>query len=43
MYNIRPGFVLHLKFLPEIIGKKSIKNLKRGDKFDLKFIDETYK
>jgi len=41
--SIRPGFGLHPKFLPEIIGKKSIKDLKRGDRFDLKFIDETYK
>ncbi|WP_456480717.1 pseudaminic acid synthase [Nautilia sp.] len=30
--SIRPGFGLHPKFLPEILGKKACKNLQKGDR-----------
>ena len=36
--SIRPGFGLHPKFLPEVLGKKAIKNLFKGDRFDLNLI-----
>jgi pseudaminic acid synthase len=36
--SIRPGFGLHPKFLPEVLGKKANKNLSKGDRFDLKLI-----
>lgn len=38
--SIRPGFGLHPKFLPEVIGKKSIKDLQKGDRFDLNLISK---
>lgn len=37
--SIRPGFGLHPKHLKDIIGKKSNRNLEKGERFDLKFID----
>jgi len=36
--SIRPGFGLHPKFLPEVLGKKATKNLFKGDRFDLNLI-----
>ncbi len=30
--SIRPGFGLHPKYLPEILGKKACKDLKKGDR-----------
>ncbi|MDA9833949.1 pseudaminic acid synthase [Flavobacteriaceae bacterium] len=36
--SIRPGFGLHPKFLPEILGKKMIKNAYRGERFELNLI-----
>lgn len=36
--SIRPGFGLHPKFLPEILGKKAIKNAFRGERFELNLI-----
>ncbi len=38
--SIRPGFGLHPKYYNKIIGKKVNKNLKFGDRMDLKFIDK---
>ncbi|MDB2695254.1 hypothetical protein N9Y47_01475 [Flavobacteriaceae bacterium] len=35
---MRPGFGLHPKFLPEVLGKKATKNLFKGDRFDLNLI-----
>ena len=37
--SIRPGYGLHPKHLPEIIGKKSNKNIEKGTRFSLSFID----
>jgi len=37
--SIRPGFGLHPKFLPEVLGKKANKNLSKGDRFDLELIN----
>lgn len=36
--SIRPGFGMHPKFLPEVLGKKATKNLFKGDRFDLNLI-----
>ena len=36
--SIRPGFGLHPKYLPEIIGKVVVKNLTKGDRFSMNFI-----
>jgi pseudaminic acid synthase len=35
--SVRPGFGLHPKYLPELIGKKFIKDVKKGERmsFDL--------
>ena len=33
--SIRPGFGLHPKFLPELLGKKATKNWSKGDRLDL--------
>jgi pseudaminic acid synthase len=38
--SIRPGFGLHPKFLPELLGKKTIKNAFKGDRFNLNLISE---
>lgn len=37
--SIRPGFGLHTKYLPEILGKKVNCDLEKGTPFDLKFIE----
>ena len=36
--SVRPGFGLHPKFLPEVLGKKAIKSVSKGDRFDLSVI-----
>jgi pseudaminic acid synthase len=36
--SIRPGFGLHPKYLPEILGKQSNRNLEKGTRFSLDFI-----
>lgn len=36
--SIRPGVGLHPKFLPEILGHKVAKDLKKGEPFKLKFL-----
>lgn len=33
--SVRPGFGLHPKFLPEILGTKATKNYSKGDRFSL--------
>ena len=35
---VRPAFGLHPKFLKKVIGKKSKKNLKKGDRLNLKYV-----
>lgn len=36
--SIRPGFGIHPKYLPEILGKKIAKDTFKGERFDLSFI-----
>ena len=36
--SIRPGYGLHPKELNNILGKRSIKNLKKGERFKLKYV-----
>ena len=36
--SVRPGFGLHPKYLPFILGKKAVRNLKKGDRFSLDMI-----
>lgn len=36
--SIRPGFGLHPKYLPEVLGKKAEANLEKGDRFVLEMI-----
>lgn len=36
--SVRPGYGLHPKFLPEIIGKKFVQDLTKGERFKLKYI-----
>ncbi|TDG37699.1 pseudaminic acid synthase [Pedobacter changchengzhani] len=36
--SIRPGFGLHPKFLPEILGKKVNQNIAKGERFSMDFI-----
>ena len=38
--SIRPGYGLHPKYLPEIIGKKASQNIKKGSRFVLDFLSE---
>ena len=38
--SIRPGFGLHPKYLNQIIGKKSNKNIEKGTRFSLEFIEQ---
>ena len=33
--SVRPGFSLHPKHLPEILGKKAIRDLKKGERISL--------
>jgi len=35
---IRPGFGLHPKYYKEIIGRKAVKSVKKGTRFDLRFL-----
>lgn len=36
--SIRPGFGLHPKFLPEILGKIANKDLEKGERFEFSMI-----
>ena len=36
--SIRPGFGLHPKYLPEVIGKRFVKDATKGDRFSLELI-----
>ncbi|MCR5325573.1 MAG: pseudaminic acid synthase [Bacteroidales bacterium] len=38
--SIRPGFGLHPKYLPELLGKRVNHDLKKGLRFSLEFIDD---
>lgn len=37
--SVRPGFGLHPKYLPEILGKKVNCDLEKGTRFDIKYIE----
>jgi pseudaminic acid synthase len=37
--SVRPGFGLHPKFLPEVLGKKFVKDCERGERFELRMIE----
>jgi len=37
--SVRPGFGLHPKYLKEALGKHVIKNLEKGERFDLKCLE----
>ena len=36
--SVRPGFGLHPKYLGDLLGKRVIKNLEKGDRFSLDFL-----
>ncbi len=36
--SIRPGYGLHPKYLKDILGRKALKNIEKGTRFDLDFI-----
>ena len=36
--SVRPGFGLHPKYQKDILGKKALQNLEKGDRFSLDFI-----
>lgn len=38
--SIRPGFGLHPKYYTEILGKKAVKNLEKGTRFDFELIQK---
>ena len=38
--SVRPGFGLHPKYLPEIIGKKFAKDCKKGERFEIEMIKD---
>lgn len=37
--SVRPGFGLHPKYLPEILGKHFIKDCVKGERFSLEYVD----
>ena len=37
--SVRPGFGLHPKFLPEVIGKKFVKPATKGERFELGMVE----
>ena len=41
--SIRPGFGLHPKFLPSILGKKLLKDVIKGDRFEWNMIKQSKK
>lgn len=36
--SVRPGYGLHPKYLPEVLGKKFVKDCQKGERFSLDFI-----
>ncbi len=38
--SVRPGFGLHPKFMPEILGMRANQDLEKGDRFELNLIEE---
>lgn len=39
--SVRPGYGLHPKYLPEVLGKKFVKDYKMGERFSLELIDKS--
>lgn len=39
--SVRPGFGLHPKYLPEVLGKKFVKDCQMGERFELELIDKS--
>lgn len=39
--SVRPGFGLHPKYLPEVLGKKFVKDCQMGERFSLELIDKS--
>ena len=37
--SVRPGFGLHPRYLPELLGKKVNRNLEKGERFSMNFVD----
>lgn len=37
--SVRPGYGLHPKYLPELIGKRANRDMKKGDRMSLAFVD----
>lgn len=33
--SVRPGYGLHPKYLPEVLGKKFVKDCQKGERFEL--------
>lgn len=38
--SVRPGFGLHPKYLPEIIGKRVNRDLEKGERMELEFVNQ---
>jgi len=38
--SVRPGFGLHPKYLAEVIGKETIRDIEKGERFSLEMIDD---
>ena len=38
VHSVRPGFGLHPKYLPEVLGKTAARDLEKGERFSLDFI-----
>ena len=38
--SIRPGYGLHPKHLPELLGKRVCKDLEKGTRFSLDFVED---
>lgn len=39
--SVRPGYGLHPKYLPEMLGKKFVKDCQMGERFSLELIDKS--
>ncbi len=37
--SVRPGFGLHPKYLPEVLGKKFVKSVNKGERFELRMVE----
>lgn len=37
--SVRPGYGLHPKYLPEVLGKKFVKDATKGERFELKMVE----